>query len=110
KDAWYRLTADYRNIAYFNFLPSYADPTISQGLLLDQNSFDTSIRTTSVQLDLLPKKWITPYLGFGRNTDFGRGITVFHTDRNEYPVAILYSDQFDIILACVRVVWCRILV
>jgi hypothetical protein len=95
KDAWYRLTADYRNIAYFNFLPSYADPTINQGLLLDQNSFDTAIRTTSVQLDLLPKKWITPYLGFGRNTDFGRGITVFHTDRNEYPVASLYSDQTD---------------
>jgi hypothetical protein len=65
KDSWYRLTADYRNIAYFNFLPSYADPTISQGLLLDQNSFDTSIRTTSVQLDLLPKKWITPYLASG---------------------------------------------
>jgi hypothetical protein len=95
KDAWYRLTADYRNIAYFNFLPSYADPTLGQGLLLDQNSFDTEIRTTSVQLDLLPKKWITPYLGFGRNTQFGRGITDFHTDRNEYPVASLYSDQTD---------------
>ncbi len=71
-NAWYRLTADYRNIAYFNFLPSYADPTLSRGLLLDQNSFDTHIRTTNVQLDLLPKKWITPYLGFGRNTQFGR--------------------------------------
>ena len=93
KDAWYRLTADYRNIAYFNFLPSYADPTLGLGLLLDQNSFDTAIRTTNIQLDLLPKKWITPYLGFGRNTQFGRGITVFHTDRNEYPVASLYSDQ-----------------
>src|SRR5579864_3173583 len=93
KDAWYRLTADYRNIAYFNFLPSYADPTLGLGLLLDQNSFDTAIRTTDVQLDLMPNKWITPYLGFGRNTQFGRGITVFHTDRNEYPVASLYSDQ-----------------
>ncbi len=89
----YRLTADYRNIAYFNFLPSFADPTISVGRLLDQNSFDTAIRTTNIQLDLLPKKWITPYLGFGRNTQFGRGITVFHTDRNEYPVASLFSDQ-----------------
>jgi hypothetical protein len=89
----YRLTADYRNIAYFNFLPSFADPTISVGTLLNQNSFDTAIRTTNLQLDLLPKKWITPYLGFGRNTQFGRGITVFQTDRNEYPVASLYSDQ-----------------
>jgi hypothetical protein len=103
KDTWYRLTADYRNIAYFNFLPSYADPTLNQGVLLDQNSFDTAIRTTDVQLDLLPKKWITPYLAFGRNTQFGRGVTVFHSDINEYPVASLYSDQTDNFRGGVRV-------
>ncbi len=99
----YRLTADYRNIAYFNFLPSFADPTLSLGRLLDQNSFDTAIRTTNVQLDLLPNKWITPYVGFGRNTQFGRGITVFHTDRNEYPVATLFSDQSNNYRGGVRV-------
>lgn len=98
----YRLTADYRNIAYFNFLPSFADPTLSVGTLLDQNSFDTAIRTTNIQLDLLPKKWITPYLGFGRNTQFGRGITVFQTDRNEYPVASLFSDQTNNYRAGIR--------
>ena len=95
KEGWYRLTADYRNIAYFNFLPSYADPTLDQGVILDQNSFDTAIRTTDVQLDLLPNKRITPYLAFGRNTQFGRGVTVFQSDINEYPVASLYSDQTD---------------
>lgn len=95
REGWYRLTADYRNIAYFNFLPSFADPTLSQGILVDQNSFDTRIRSTDIQLDLLPKKWITPFLAYGRNTQFGRGITVFHTDRNEYPVASLFSDQTD---------------
>jgi hypothetical protein len=95
KQNWYRLTADYRNIAYFNFLPSYADPTLNQGVLLNQNSFDTAIRTTDVELDLLPRKWITPYLAVGRNTQFGRGVTVFHSDINEYPVASLYSDQTD---------------
>ena len=102
KDKLYRLMADYRNIAYFNFLPSYADPTLNQGVLLNQNSFDTAIRTLNVQLDLLPDKWITPYLGFGRNTQFGRGITVFHTDQNEYPVASLYSDQTNNYRAGVR--------
>jgi len=93
KENWYRLIADYRNIAYFNFLPSYADPTLAQGSLLDQNSFDTRIRTLDIQLDLMPKKWITPYLGFGRNTQYGSGITVFETDQNDYPVASIISDQ-----------------
>src|SRR5260370_10738944 len=54
----YRLTADYRNIAYFNFLPSFADPTLSLGRLLDQNSFDTAIRTTNLHLNLLPNTLI----------------------------------------------------
>src|SRR5438270_1790016 len=102
RDGLYRLAADYRNIAYFNFLPSFADPTFNQGILLDQNSFDTSIRTTNVQLDVLQKKWITPYLGFSRNTQFGRGVTVFHTDRNEYPVASLFTDQTNNYRAGVR--------
>ncbi len=102
KDKAYRLIADYRNIAYFNFLPSYADPTVSQGTLLNQNSFDTAIRTLNVQLDLLPDKWITPYVGFGRNTQFGRGVTVFQSDNNEYPVASLYSDQTNNYRAGVR--------
>ncbi|HYL36661.1 MAG TPA: hypothetical protein VEV17_12175 [Bryobacteraceae bacterium] len=93
KDNSYRLTVDYRNIAYFDFLPSYADPTLNAGLLLNQNSFDTRIRTLDVQLDAHMNKWITPYIGFSQNTQFGRGITDFHTDANEYPVASLYSDQ-----------------
>lgn len=102
KDKYYRLLADYRNIAYFNFLPSYADPTINQGVLLNQNSYDTAIRTLHVQLDLLPGKWITPYLGFERNTQFGSGVTVFHTDQNDFPVASLYSDQTNTYHAGVR--------
>jgi hypothetical protein len=93
KENLYRLLVDYRNLAYFNFLPSFADPTIGQGMFLNQNSYDTAIRTLNVQLDLLPGKWITPYLGFGMNTQFGRGITVFQTDADEFPVASLYSDQ-----------------
>ena len=99
---WYRLTADYRNIAYFNFLPSYANPLLSQGSLVDQNSFDTTIHTTDIQLDLLPNKWITPYLGFSRNTQFGRGITDFQSDVNNYPVGSVYSDQTNNYRAGVR--------
>jgi hypothetical protein len=102
KDKLYRLMADYRNIEYFNFLPSYADPTLNQGVLLNQNSYDTAIRTLHIQLDLLPGKWITPYLGFERNTQFGSGVTVFHTDQNDFPIASLYSDQTNTYHAGVR--------
>ncbi len=102
KDKIYRLTADYRNIAYFNFLPSYADPSITQGVELNQNAYDTAIRTLNIQLDLLPGKWISPYIAFGRNTQFGSGITEFYTDQNNYAVSSLYSDQTNDYRAGVR--------
>ena len=102
KDGLYRLTVDYRNIAYFNFLPSYADPTLNQGILLDQNSSDTRIRTLAVQLDVHMNKWITPYLGFEQNSQYGRGITDFQSFLTSYPVASLYSDRTQTYRAGVR--------
>ncbi|HTS49121.1 MAG TPA: hypothetical protein VMH05_14320 [Bryobacteraceae bacterium] len=102
KDGLYRLTVDYRNIAYFNFLPSYADPTLNQGILLDQNSSDTRIRTLDVQLDVHMNKWITPYLGFEQNSQYGRGITDFQSFVTSYPVASSYSDRTQTYRAGVR--------
>jgi len=95
KTGLYRLTADYRNTAYFNFLPSFADPTVSSGILLTQSSFDTHIRTSDVQLDLLPGRWISPYLAWSRDSWFGGGTTIFVQSRNNYPVANSVSDSTD---------------
>ena len=44
KQGAYRLTVDYRNIAYYNFLPSFANPNIAQGVLMDQRSFELQRR------------------------------------------------------------------
>jgi len=107
KEKVYRLTADYRNIAYFNFLPSYADPLLTQGVALNENSFDTHLSSTDVQLEILPGHWITPYLAFDHNTQFGRGITVFTTDVNEFPVATQYSNQTNNYRGGLRMDWSR---
>src|SRR5579871_1114261 len=48
KNRIYRFVADYRNIAYFNFLPSYADPLLTRGVMLNENSFQTHLRTADV--------------------------------------------------------------
>jgi len=91
----YELTFDYSNLAYFNFLPSFANPQFSQGILLNQRSYDTTRRTSNFQLDLLPGKWISPYVGYTRNSGFGTGITDFVSFSNEYPVASRYRDHTD---------------
>lgn len=92
---WYDFRLDYRNIAYFNFLPSFADPTIGRGIFLDQRSFDTHRRMIDTELDLRPGKWIVPYLGYSHDSGFGGGITDFVSDSNEYPVANHLRDKTD---------------
>lgn len=92
----YRLTVDWRNIAYFNYLPSFADPQrLINGSLLDANAFDTHIHSTEVRLDILPGGRFVPYLAYGRNSQDGRGTTSFVLPQNEYPVATSYSSSTD---------------
>src|SRR5437588_5828766 len=98
----YDFTADYRNIAYFNYLPSYADPLIARGVFLNEQSFDTRRRSTSIQLDLLPGNWFVPYLAFDRNSGSGRGVTTFVSDANEYAVPNTLRDMTNLYRGGVR--------
>src|SRR5271166_74172 len=91
----YRLTVDWRNLAYFNYLPSYANPFASSGSMLDANSFDTRIKNTGIRLELLPGTRIVPYLEYSRNSQNGIGITSFVVPENNYAVATRYSDRTD---------------
>lgn len=95
KSGLYRFTADYRNLAYFNFLPSFADPTLERGLLLNQRSFDTHRRYTDLNLELWPGRRVVPYVGYTRDSGFGSGITTFVANGNEYPVFNRLRDHTD---------------
>lgn len=95
KDRLYDFTFDYRNIAYFNALPSFADPTIAQGVLLNQGSFDIRRRMFDTRLDLFPRGRIIPYLAYSRDSGSGTGITDFQTTSNEFAVADILRDKTD---------------
>lgn len=92
----YEFRFDYRNIAYFNNLPSFADPlSQTEGVFLDERSYDTRYRFSDFQLDLLPGKRIVPYLAYSRQSFFGTGVTTFVAQSNEYPVFNNLSDSMD---------------
>ncbi len=95
KTGLYQLTVDYRNIAYFNFLPSFANPLLSAGSLLTYSAFDTRIKDTDVQLDLLPGARITPYLAYSRNSWNGSGISSFEADVSQFAVPMSVNDHTD---------------
>ncbi len=101
----YDLTVDYRNIAYFNFLPSYADPLLNaaQGYFLNENSFDLRRRMLDIQLDGHPGKRVMPYFNFSRNWNSGRGITPFVANSTSYGVASQSNDTTDSFRGGVRI-------
>jgi hypothetical protein len=88
----YDFSFDYRNIAYFNALPSFSNPLAPAGF--DEQSFDTHRRNTSFSLDLRPGKLIVPYLAFDRNSGYGHGIDTWVQDSNdEFAVPTLLRDS-----------------
>jgi hypothetical protein len=92
----YDFSADYRNIIYFNALPSFANPFAPAGF--DQQSFDVHKRMADVSLELVPGKHIVPYLAWAHNGNHGQGIGTWVTDSdpsNVYPVPSLIRDSTE---------------
>jgi hypothetical protein len=89
----YNFRLDYRNLAYFNALPSFANPLLAQGLLLSQRALDIRRRQFDAELNLLPDKRVSPFLAFAQGWGEGRGVTTFVTTGNEFPVLTLLRDS-----------------
>jgi hypothetical protein len=92
KTGVYDLSFDYRNVAYFNAVPSFANPLAPAGF--NEQAFDIHRRNTSFTLDLRPGKRIIPYLAFDRNSGYGHGIATWVQDANdEFAVPTLLRDS-----------------
>ena len=91
KSSLYRLAFSYRNLAYFNALPSYANPQLGRPGVnadaADQRSYDTRQRFWNLDLDLRPGKRWQPFFGVARNAGSGFGVSPFVADENNYPAA-----------------------
>ena len=107
KDRVYEFSADYRNMAYFNALPSFANPLLGRGVLLNERSFDIRCRYAAMQLDLRPASRIIPYLAYERSSGYGRGVTTFVAEANEYPVPNRIRDSNDTYRGGIRLEFAR---
>jgi len=88
----YDLSFDYRNVVYFNAVPSFANPLAPAGF--NEQAFDIHRRNMSFTLDLRPGKHIIPYLAFDRNSGYGHGIDTWVQDANdEFAVPTMLRDS-----------------
>jgi hypothetical protein len=89
----YDLRFDYRKIAYFNAVPSFANPFSAVGGGYNEQAFDVYRRNTNAQLDFRPGHRIIPYLAFEHNAGYGHGVETWVNGTNdEYPVQTLFRD------------------
>src|ERR1700733_6016040 len=88
----YALTVDYRDINYFNFLPSWADITAGQGIYLNQQSFDMQQRSFDSELDLFPGHVVQPFFAAGHYSNNGTGVSDYVVYSNEY--ALPYNSHY----------------
>ena len=102
-DRKYKLRTDYRNFAYYNFLPSFANPQLEAGILRSQRAFDTQRRLADVELELFPGRKIVPFFSYMRDQGYGTGVMNFVSDANEYPVATRLDNATDSFRGGVRI-------
>lgn len=89
----YDLSFDYRSFAYFNDLPSVADPLLSLGgFFLNEQAFDLRRRLADFNIDLRPGKRFIPYFAFTSGSDQGHGISNLVLDVNEYAVPLAIDN------------------
>jgi len=92
----YKFLVDVRRLSYFNDLTSYADPNLTRGTGLDQQSFDTRRYVGSYRLELLNNHRVSPYLEYEHDSSTGSGVTVFQTSADEFAVPDTTTDSTDL--------------
>jgi hypothetical protein len=102
KSKLYQFNADYRDLTYFNNLPSYADPLLTRGIVLDEQSFDTRRHIGAYSLEMLPGNWFMPYLAYDRDANSGAGVTAFVSAGNEYAVPTSLRDTTNLYRGGIR--------
>ncbi len=106
KSALYRATFSYRNLAYFNALPSFASPQLAklgpEAYTTNQRATDTRQRFWNADFDFLPGRRWTPFFGVAQNTGLGSGVSPFVLDENSYPAASRIDYGYTVVRGGLR--------
>jgi hypothetical protein len=101
KEGSYELGFAYRNISYYNNIPSFANPLLESGLpsFDSQNGYDIHRRLFDVTLDIFPNRRFSPYFVYSRSAGTGPGLLTFVGPGNEYLSNRRIDDAADVFRA-----------
>ncbi len=85
----YQLNVSYRDLNYYNYISTLANPLLGTGNTFPQHNLDVNYRMADVELRLFPNHTIVPYAGYSRNSAAGPGYTTVSSTGNQF---LLRSD------------------
>ena len=88
----YRFNLGYRHTNNFSALPGFANPLLAQGIIPGQHTYDRTQNMLDADLEFLPGKAISPFVGYSFNNLSGPGTTTYHQGGNEF---LLSQDAKD---------------
>ncbi|MEO8033528.1 MAG: hypothetical protein ABI837_03795, partial [Acidobacteriota bacterium] len=80
----YRFRLGYRGTEAFSSLPAFANPLIGQGITPGQHTYDRKRRMVDLDLELLPDRPVSPFIGYTWNENNGPGQTTYHVGQDEF--------------------------
>ncbi len=87
KSQAYKLTVTSRNTQHFSALPYYANPLSDSGVIPGQHTVDRTRNSFDLDLELLPGKMVTPFVGYSYDRYSGPGTTTYHVGQDEFQLS-----------------------
>ncbi|HEU4523131.1 MAG TPA: hypothetical protein VFT12_14075 [Thermoanaerobaculia bacterium] len=88
----YRLRIGYRTADAYSALPGFANPLLSQGIVPGQHTFDRNRTTFDADLEFIPGRRFSPFLGYTYHRSDGPARTTYFVGQDEFR---LTSDLDD---------------
>jgi len=83
----YRFRLGYRHSNAFSALPAFANPLLGQGIIPGQHTYNRTRHTLDADLDLLPGRTVSPFVGFSLNRFSGPGSTTYTLGGDDFRLS-----------------------
>lgn len=83
----FKLRLGYRSFDTFSALPAFANPLLGRGIVPGQHRFDRTRTMFDADLEILPGRKITPFIGYSRGIYEGPGTTTYTLGGDDFMLA-----------------------
>ncbi len=83
----YRFRLGYRHSNSFSALPAFANPLLGQGIIPGQHTYDRTRNVLDADLDLLPGRSVTPFIGVSLHRLSGPGTTTYTLGGDDFRLS-----------------------